>query len=223
MASPVEEHPMRRTLVGCTLLLLALLAGLALLEPAAAADKDDEGFTTLFNGRDFKGWKFVFGNKIGDDPGKTFSVKEGVIIVSGSPNGYIVTEKGYKNYVIRYDWKFASTKPSDNSGLLVHIQEPHNVWPKCVEVQGMQGDHGHIFAISGAKGTYTVDKDAQKKAIKPGEWSTTEDTSKDGELTANINGTQDSTGKGELTEGQIGIQSEGAELHLKNIKIKVMK
>ena len=31
------------------------------------------------------------------------------------------------------------------------------------------------------------------------------------------------TGKGELKEGPIGIQSEGAELHLKNIRIKVME
>jgi hypothetical protein len=201
--------------------LLALTVLPFLLGPATAGDKTEEGFTKLFNGKNFDGWKFVLKEK-NADPKDTWSINEGVIVCTGKPDGYFYTDKSYKNYVIRYDWKFASKKPSDNSGLLVHIQPPHKVWPKCVEVQGMQGDHGHIFAIGKAEGKYTVDKDAQKKAIKPGEWNTTEVISKDGELTAKVNGIEVSTGKGELTEGAIGIQSEGAELHLKNIVIKVM-
>ena len=108
-----------------------------------------------------------------------------------------------------------------NSGLLVHIQPPHKVWPKCVEVQGMNADHGHIFAISGAKGKYSVDKAAQQKAIKPvGEWNTTEVILKDGEITAKVNGTEVSTGKGELTEGPFGLQSEGAEVFYRNVEIR---
>ncbi|HZT80833.1 MAG TPA: DUF1080 domain-containing protein [Gemmataceae bacterium] len=212
---------MRRTLLSRGLPLLALAAGLALLAPAAAADDKEEGFKPLFNGKDFTGFKFVIGPKE-SEPGKTFTVTDGVIVVSGKPNGYFYTDKGYKNYVLRFDWKYADPK-GGNSGCLVHIQPPHKTWPKCVEVQGLQSDHGHIFAISGAKGQFTVDKEAQKKAIKPGEWNTTEVISRDGELTAKVNGVEVSKGKGELTEGPIGWQSEGAEIHFKNIKIKEMK
>ncbi len=188
---------------------LSLLAG-------AAVNADDKGFVDLFNGKDLTGWKT---NVFGKDDGGVFTVKEGVIVVRGKPNGYFYTEKSYKNYILRFDWKF----PTDgNSGLLVHIQKHGKGWPKSVEVQGLQKDHGHIFAIGGAKGTFKTDKEAQAKAIKISDWNTTEVLSRDGSLSSKINGLQISSGKGELTEGPFGFQSEGAELHFKNIKIKVL-
>jgi hypothetical protein len=197
-----------------TLLPLAAVAALALTLGARAGD---DGFKELFNGKDLSGWKTELPK--GTDPDKVFSVKDGAIVVSGKPNGYFYTDKSYKNYILKFDWKFS--KPG-NSGLLVHITGGHKVWPKSIEVQGQENDHGRIFAIGGAKGTFTVDKKAQKEAIKTGEWNTTEVTVKDGMITSKINGTQVSTGKGELTEGPFGLQSEGTELYFKNIKIKVL-
>lgn len=191
------------------------LVGLALLAGTAVA-ADDKGFVDLFNGKDLTGWKT---NVFGQDDGSVFTVKEGIIVVRGKPNGYFYTDKSYKNYVLRFDWKF----PKDgNSGLLVHIQKHGKGWPKSVEVQGMQKDHGRIFAIGGAKGTFKADKAAQAKAIKISDWNTTEVVSQNGSLTSKINGIEVSSGKGELTEGPFGFQSEGAELHFKNIKIKVL-
>ncbi len=199
--------------------LAALLAAFAL----GGANAQDEGFTPLFNGKDFQGWKFVIEGKEAK-PGDTFTVKEGVIHVSGKPNGYFMTDKSYKNYVLRFDWQYP--KKSGNSGLLVHIQglPPKGAWPKSVEVQGMHTDHGRIFAILGAKGKFDVDKEAQKKAIKGvGEWNTTEVVCKDGEITSKVNGVQVCSGKGDLTEGPFGLQSEGIELWFKNIRIKETK
>ena len=51
--------------------LLALLAGLAWLGTAVAAD-DDKDFKPLFNGKDFTGWKVVIGGKEAP-PGETFA------------------------------------------------------------------------------------------------------------------------------------------------------
>ncbi len=202
-------------------LLAAFAVGVSLLISLAhqAQAGDDKGFVELFNGKDLTGWKTILGNKKADD-GKVFSVKESVIVVSGNPSGYFYTDKSYKNYVLRYDWKFIK---NGNSGLLVHITGDHKVWPKSVEVQGQQSDHGNIFAIGGAKGKFKKDAAAQKKAIKIGEWNTTEFTVKDGDMTAKINGLVVCTGKAEgVTEGPFGFQSEGTELHFKNIKIKVL-
>lgn len=196
------------------LVLAALFAGLSLTTQIRAGE---EGFKALFNGKDLSGWKTMVGKA---DPEKVFSVKDGEIVVSGNPNGYFYTDKSYKNYILRYDWKFS--KPG-NSGLLVHIQN-HAIWPKSVEVQGQLTDHGNIFAIGGAKGEFKKDKEAQKKAIKgAGEWNTTEVISKDGMLTSKVNGVEVSTGKSDLTEGPFGFQSEGTELYFKNIKIKVLE
>ncbi len=204
---------MKTRFVCLTLAAAALAAVIAWTGSVVADDRDDAGFKPLFNGKNLDGWKTQGGKD------NTFTVKGGEIVVSGKPNGYFYTDKSYKNYVLRFDWKFIK---DGNSGLLVHIQLPHKVWPKSVEVQGQQKDHGRIFAIGGAKGKFTVDKAAQKKAIKVGDWNTTEVTSKNGELTSKINGIQVSTGKGELTEGPFGLQSEGTELHFKNIRIKVL-
>lgn len=205
--------------------LAALIVGLTLLlGPAGAADDD---FKPLFNGKDFSGLKF----ELKGDPEKTFSIKEGVIVVSGKPNGYFYTDKSYKNYVVVFDWKFArpekledDDKFGGNSGTLIHIQEPHKVWPKCVEVQGMNRDHGKIFAIGGAKGKFDFDGPALKQARhKVGEWNTTEITCKDGHITSKVNGSKVSDGEGDVKEGPIGWQSEGAEIHFRNLKIKELK
>ena len=200
--------------------LAALALGMLLLGPTVGEEKtDDEGFTKLFNGKDLTGLKVILqGNA---DPEKTFSVEKAVIICTGKPNGYFYTDKSYKNYVLRYDWKYLK---DGNSGLLVHIQSHGKSWPKCIEVQGLQKDHGHIFDIGGLSGgKYKLDKAAQKKAIKLLDWNTTEVTSKEGELTCKINGIEVASGKAAVTEGPIGWQSEGAPLLFKNLKIKVLE
>lgn len=207
-----------------------VLAGAALLGLVVAVVRaaDDDGFTSLFNGKDLSGWKAIIAGK--GDADKTFKVDDGVIIVSGNPAGYFYTDKSYKNYVLRYDWRFKRPKGlSDdekfggNSGLLVHITGKHTIWPKCVEVQGENRTHANIFAIGGAKGSFKFNQAALKKVRKPvGDWNTTEVICKDGAITAKVNGAEISTGKGNLTEGPFGFQSEGAEIHFKNIKIKTL-
>jgi hypothetical protein len=213
--------------------LAALLAGLAGLAHAPAAE-DKDGFTPLFNGKDFAGWKFQLpGNA---DPTKTWSVKDEMIICTGHPEGFFYTEKSYKNYVMRYDWCYPRPKDltddskfDGNSGALMHINKPTvgviGIWPNCVEVQGMNRDHGLLLFIPRAQGKGTFDREARNKAVKPvGEWNTTEILCKeDGTITAKINGTEVSTGKGELTDGMIGFQSEGAEIHFRNIQLKQNK
>ena len=191
---------------------------------------DDKGFKPLFNGKNLKGWKtFLKDDKA--DPAKTFVVKDGEIQGSGEPFGYFYTGKAYKNYVIRYSWTYPKDQPEKttmNSGLLVHIQEPHKIWPKSIEPQGRYKDHGKIFYPGFAKDDKredTFDAEAQKKALKASyEWNTTEATVRaDGTISVSINGTPVSTAKTALTSGMIGFQSEGARIHFKDIKIKMLE
>ncbi|MCI0379924.1 MAG: DUF1080 domain-containing protein [Gemmataceae bacterium] len=185
---------------------------------AVSAHAGDEGFKDLFNGKNLDGWKT---NVFGKDDGKVFTVQEGVIVVRGNPNGYFYTDKSYKNYVLRFDWKFIK---DGNSGLLMHIQGHGKGWPKSLEIQGHQKTHASIIPIN-IKASGKTDKDAQKKAIKMGEWNTTEVEIKNGEFTAKINGQLITTGKilsADVKEGPFAFQSEGTELHFKNIKVKVL-
>jgi hypothetical protein len=110
---------------------------------------------------------------------------------------------------------------------LVHIQEPHKVWPKSVEPQGRYKDHGKIFYPGFGKEDKkedTFDEKAQKKALKASyEWNTTEVTVRpDGAISVNLNGTPVSTCKTALTSGMIGFQSEGSRISFKDIKIKML-
>jgi hypothetical protein len=218
------------------LLLGALLACLAGLNVTTAAEEkaDKDGFTPIFNGKDFTGWKMHLEDKKAD-PAKTWSIKDETIICTGHPNGFIYTEKNYKNCVIRYDWMFPRPKDltddskfEGNSGCLVYIREPEKgvigVWPNCVEVQGMNKRHGELLFIPRKPGEGKYDIEARNKATKPvGEWNTTEILCQEGAITAKINSTEVSSGKGPLTEGMIGFQSEGSDVHFRNIKIKELK
>jgi hypothetical protein len=202
----------------------AFAAVLALAAHSSAGD--DKDFKDLFNGKDLTGWKYI-----PEKADKTYTVVDGYIKVSGQPNGYFYTDRSYKNYVLKFDWRYKrpanledDKKFGGNSGLLVHITGPHKVWPNSLEVQGMNRDHATFLSIgkTGLK-DYKFNRDALEKARnKVGEWNTTEVTVKDGDVAAKVNGALISTGKITLVEGPFGFQSEGAELHFKNIKIKVL-
>lgn len=211
----------------CVLLFVATLGAPLTFGPVSAGDA--KGFKPLFNGKDLTGWKTFVKDK--GDPAKSFVVKDGEIQVTGVlPFGYFYTDKSYKNYVIRYSWTYPKDQPektSMNSGILIHIQEPHQIWPKSVEPQGRYKDHGKVFFPGFPKDgkdlkESTFDEAAQKKALKAShEWNTTEVTVRaDGSMSVSINGMPVSTGKSALTSGPIGFQSEGARIHFKDILIK---
>jgi hypothetical protein len=209
-----------------------VLAALSLGTIAADDNKDDEGFTPLFNGKNLTGWKTFLQPRRKDITRKDiWSVQDCVIVCTGKVDGYFYTEKSFKNYILRYDWRYKrpnrvadEEKFLGNSGLLVHIQGEPKIWPRCVEVQGMNRDHGKIIAVGGAKATSKFDRAALKKARKPiGEWNTTEALIQDGKIRAKVNGSEVDAGTCDLMEGQIGFQSEGAEIHFRNIKLKELK
>ena len=69
----------------------------------------------------------------------------------------------------------------------------------------------HFFRID-------ADKEVEKKF---GEWNDYEITCKGGDITLVINGTKVNEGKnGNLKKGKIALQSEGAEVHFKDVMIK---
>jgi hypothetical protein len=217
-----RKHSVR----ACVALLLAIAVGAVAActrspeRPPPRPTPTPPGFVALFNGRDLNGWRAVIAGKEAA-PAPAFTVHDGMIVVSGDPTGYLATRQSYRNFVVRYDWKFTD-RAGGNSGLLVFIQQTSHAgpWPTCVEVQGMQSEHGSIFPIEGARGTFSTDKEAIARAVRPGEWNTTEVTAQDGKLTSTVNGVRVASGAAEIDQGPLGWQSEGAELHLRNIELK---
>ena len=196
---------------------LALIASLLLAiglatSPGNAAEKK-KGFVAL------KSLKTDFIVAAGDKA--SWKVNGDVIECNGKPNGYICTTKSYSNYILTFEFRYPKEK--GNSGVLNYIAGEHKIWPACVEVQGHYDNLAMIFAMGGAKGPRNNgDKAAREKARKPHtEWNTLHIVSKNGVLTASLNGTLiGKAGPYINRKGPIGLQSEGAPIHFRKIRIK---
>jgi hypothetical protein len=200
--------------------MVTVVLGLGSAFPARAGD-----FVPVIKDDDVEALELV---GIGPD---TLAVSAGEIRISGKPNGYFATKESYKNYELKFEWMYE--RPSDlesdakfrgNSGLLIHIQMPHKVWPKCVEVQLMNASAGVIIPLGGVKCERTRDAAAQKEAIKPvGQWNLEEVTCRGDSIVCKINGREISRGTGcTIDSGPIGWQSEGAPIRLRNVMIRTL-
>jgi hypothetical protein len=178
----------------------------------------------LFNGTNFNDFMFCMKNDA--DPMQTWSVTNGLIHCTGTPIGYLRTKQSYSNYAVTVEWRFVKVEPKrDNTGVLVHIQLPDNVWPVCIQNQGKSGRQGDLFVMGAeCKEHKGMDKNTpialrgepNEKSI--GEWNTNVTVCADNDVKAVINGKL----LNEITEctissGFIGIQSEGAEIEIRKI------
>ena len=89
---------MRRQILLASFAVATLILGALTRSPAA---DDKAGFTPLFNGRDFTGWKIFLQRNADNAQTKTFTIENGEIHCTGRPNGYMITEKEYGDYVLR--------------------------------------------------------------------------------------------------------------------------
>lgn len=213
---------------------------LATIVPCAAAA--DNGFTPLFDGKSLDGWTFIVkpdkdGKKA--DPKDTWSVAaDGYIRCMGKPNGCMVTTKEYGDYVLKLKWRFPADSKGGNSGVLLRVQD-EKYWPTSVEAQLASGRAGDFWLIYPPDVTLDVDK-ARQDPKEPrhyyrldtkdppekkfGEWNEYEITCKGGDVTLVVNGVKVNEGKnGNLKKGRIALQSEGTEVHFKDIVIKPTK
>ncbi len=203
------------------LLTLALLAGSNGLATAADAIE-------LFNGKDFTGWTFFM--RSNSAPEKTWSVTNGVIHCGGRPPGYLRTEKSFQNYHLTVEWRFVKVAPkANNTGILVNMQSPDKIWPQCIECQGQDQKQGDFWLQSGASATGFVG-DGKKSVHVPmtgtpneksvGEWNVYDIIVSGDSLEAIVNGKSMNKISGcNVTSGFIGIQSEGAEIEVRKVRL----
>jgi hypothetical protein len=249
-----------RPLLQAALTALALLSSVTVAgsTPAAANAIAPTGTVPLFNARDLAGWTTVV--KAGETPDpETWTVAGGVLKCSGKPNGYIRTDQSYKNYRLTLEWRWTGPDlPADNqgrprmrnSGVLLHVSGPDNVWPKSVEAQLMQGNAGDIYDIGGVgfaeltaareKAVAAAGTDAeaaqrarnlrriarnQASSEKPvGEWNRYEIICSGDTLTLRVNGVeQNRATKLGASEGPIALQSEGAAIEFRNITLEPLR
>jgi hypothetical protein len=199
---------------------------LSLLTGCQTAPAPKPGSLDLYNGRDFTGWTFFMRANL--DPMQTWSITNGVIHCLGRPPGYMRTDKSYRDYRLTVEWRFVKAPPrADNTGLLIHIQPPDRIWPKCFECQGMHGHQGEFWLWDGATAGEPINlKKNGINRLEParenpvGQWNTFEVVCAGKTIEIIVNG--QSVNK--ITDvnpdsGSIGIQSEGAEFEISKIHL----
>jgi hypothetical protein len=220
---------------------LALAVVMAGALSSTSAEDTDGKTIDLFNGKDLTGWTTFLDPK---DKGKTkpeevWSVKDGILICTGQPYGYILTEKDHSDYKLEVEWMWPESKVKvrRNSGVFVHVSGPDKIWPRGVEAQLFSGSAGEFWLVDGfklevdksrqdpksARHFYRIDKSTPVE--KPiGEWNKYEITCKGDTITLVVNGKKANMGtKADRTKGKILLQSEGAPIHFRNIKLTPLK
>jgi hypothetical protein len=216
---------------------LALWVGSAVLL-AAPAFGAEGGERPLFNGKNFDGWHFHIRHADKSDPTAdpkgVFQVEDGVIHVSGEEFGCLTTDEEFSDYRLSLEFKWGEKRypPRENAkrdaGVLMHCVGPEKVWPKSIECQIQEGDCGDFYMVGGAeltidgkrfdRGRGVKTKDAEKPR---GQWNTVEVICQGGKITNKINGEVVNEGTdSSVTKGKIVLQSEGAELFYRNVKIE---
>jgi 3-keto-disaccharide hydrolase len=191
---------------------------------------------------------------LNNDPEHVFSFEKGVIHVSGSEFGYLITKQEFANYYLRaeFKWGEATHAPRQgqarDSGILYHIQGPNKVWPTSVEYQICEGQTGDFYMTDGAALTGTDGKretgppdsaarirrfgegpwqnvtgyrDPNGEIEKPhGEWNVAEIVVQGDHVKQYLNGKLVNEGSNAYpSRGKILIQSEGAEIYFRDVKL----
>jgi hypothetical protein len=212
-------------------------------EPATDVPETSESWATpsfvdLFNGRDLTGWKNV---NTADD---TWSVKDGLLVCRGQPIGVMRSEKQYENFLLHIEWRHM--QPGGNSGVFVwsegRVPEGTRL-PKGMEVQMLELDwvnqhplkdgspnhigyiSGELFGAGGLVATPDNPRGSRSMAYElrckgHGEWNVYDVVCVDGTVKLSINGKfVNSIRSSSVRKGYLCLESEGAEIHFRNIRI----
>ena len=135
--------------------LLSFLCSAVVTNCLAAESVANDGWITLFNGKDLQGWTpKISGHACGENALNTFRVEDGIIKVSyddytkfDKQYGHLFTNIAYSHYIFRMEYRFTGKMMADapsyvnlNSGVMVHAQSPQSMnfvqgFPSSLEFQ----------------------------------------------------------------------------------------
>ena len=211
----------------------ALLATMALAN--AQEQKAEEGFTSLFNGKDLTGWKYGKRGNGEHKDGVGYQVENGVIFSTVKDGGNLYTEKEYGDFVFRFDFKLTANA---NNGIGIRAPGEGDAAYVGMEIQVLDDSgsayqklqpyqyHGSIYDLVACKRGF-------QKPV--GEWNEEEIQAKGRQIKVTLNGTvivdanlDDIKDEGKLkkhpgvknTKGHIGFLGHGARVEFRNLRIK---
>lgn len=188
-------------------------------------DLPPPGQLLLFDGKSLAGWRWEGEGQAAD----AWSVSPaGELVCDGAPTGFLRTEGEFRDFVLELEWRYEPGAPAGaNSGVLLRPIGSSRPWPKSFEAQLALGNAGDIirignFAGSGdparSQGVRTTRMHATERPA--GEWNHMEIALQRGEALIHVNGRLVNLLAGaELASGPVCLQSEGAPIRFRNIRL----
>ena len=177
---------------------------------------DDKGWISLFNGKDFTGWK------ISDGKSSKIEVKDGMIICKG-PRSHAFTVKQFKNFHFKAEVK---TTPGSNSGIYFHTKYQESGWPRHGYESQVNVTHRDKVKTGSIYNTVKL----FKTPAKDNEWWTHEIIVRGKHVVVKINGKKvidytepaDKKGTVKLSKGSFALQAHDPKsvVHYRNLKVK---
>jgi hypothetical protein len=192
--------------VGIVLLLVGAEAQAQKVSDAEAA----QGFVSLFNGKDFSGWRFGERSPLPEKLPANWKVKDGLIELSGGGSPHLASQWDYADFDVRFEWRAGRDKY--NSGF--YVRSGRRVGANQINLaKGAEG--GFIGGkLTGAKTVPALQKPA-------GEWNEWRVLAVGDRLTFWCNGKLAWEGTGmKDRRGYLGLQAEGAPMSFRNLRIR---
>jgi len=207
----------------------------------AAAPSSAAPPIALWNGKDLSTWSFFLVDpkaKMED----VFSVRDGMIVCTGTPLGFLMTKDTFTSYRLVVEWRFApgtvvTKEKTPNSGVFLRLNGEPRGLPRTYEVQLKTGDAGDVYGFWGmrvsgdparaksgkndAMGEMTGVAKAAAAENPVGEWNRYEIVLDGTRLDVTLNGTKvNSVTAADVVAGHVGLQSEGAEVHFRKVELQ---
>ena len=149
--------------------ILALLTLITLSLSTASAKEP----VKLFDGKDISKWyTFLREHRVDKDPNGTFTVKDGVLRISGQDFGGLVTRDDYSNYTLEVEYTWGGKvwpgrdKTARDSGFLVHCTGENGAvggsWMMGYQCNMIEGGTGDI-SITGGDKKYSFKAEAEER------------------------------------------------------------
>lgn len=127
----------------------------------------------LFNGQNLDGWYTFLQNRGRDnDPKNVFTVKDGMIRISGEEWGCITSDAEYENYSITLEFKWGELtyapriENARDCGLLLHSQgkdgNSQGIWMNSIECQIIEGGTGDFIVVGDGTDKFQITSTVSK-------------------------------------------------------------
>lgn len=210
------------------LTMAAALAGLVMT--GAAAESDGEGFVSVFNGQDLRGWVGATGS---------YAVENGILFSKPDKAGNMMLEKQYADFILRFDFLLTTNA---NNGVALRMKEVAGDGVKSgteIQILDDDGDQYKKLADYQYNGSLYGIAAAKRGFLKPvGQWNTQEVRAIGSRVSVVLNGTvivdtdfndvqktpdgKDHQGMRNL-KGYIGLRAHHSRVDFRNLYIKEIK